>query len=95
MLKQTAMLTEILSERSLDGKTVRIEAGWMLRLNTWTQSGLVEISQDRLVADDSEDDGPNPGFRARGGAPPCGILVRNNLICDDDAECPGACARWC
>jgi hypothetical protein len=43
----------------------------MLRPNVWTQSGLADISQNRLAADASEDDGPNPGFRARGGWPPC------------------------
>jgi len=88
--------TEILSQRSLDvGKSVRIEVGWMLRLNMWTQSGLAEISQNRLATDTSEDDDPNPGFRAREGAPALCILVRSNLNRDGDAECPGACACWC
>jgi hypothetical protein len=62
----TAMPIEILAERSLMGDTVRIEAGWMLRPNMWTQSGLAEISQNRLAARASEDDGPESGFQSKG-----------------------------
>ena len=53
------------------GKLSASKQAWMLRPNMWTQSGLAEISQNRLAVDASEDDGPNPGFRARGGGPPC------------------------
>ena len=49
------------------GKLSASKQAWMLRPKMWTQSGLVEISQNRLAADASEDDVPNPGFRARGG----------------------------
>jgi hypothetical protein len=88
------MPIEILAERSLMGDTVRIEAGWMLRPNMWTQSGLAEISQNRLAARASEDDGPESGFQSKERGALC-ILVRSNLNWDNDTECPGACAGWC